>query len=157
MLLLTFLIIAFATYFAIPRIQTRVAGITDPADSAHFRLVSWSNTLSIIQDNLLLGVGFNTFRYAQKEYGLVDYSGYESHGASGSDSSLLFVLATTGIFGLMFFLGGFMQPLFKSKNLLLKTLIVSLLLESFFINSLFYPQILIIWIVLLINYSTFDI
>jgi len=156
LLLVTFLIVCFAAYFAIPRIQTRLSGVTDPSDSAHFRLISWSNTLNIAQDNLFLGVGFNTFRFAQKEYGLVSYDNYLSHGASGSDSSLLFVLATTGIFGIMTFLGGFVYVFFNTKSVFFKALFGSLLLESFFINSLFYPQILFIWIILIISYSLLD-
>jgi len=156
LMLLTFVIVAFAAYFAVPRIQTRISGITDPADSAHFRLISWGNTMKIAQDNMFLGVGFNTFRFVQKDYGLVTYNEFESHGASGSDSSLLFVLATTGIFGLMFFLGSFLYVLFHTQSLLLKSTILSLLANSLFINSLFYPQILFLWLVVIISYSFFE-
>lgn len=156
-LLLTFVIIAFAAYFAVPRIQTRIAGITDPADSAQFRFISWSNTWDIAKDNLLLGVGFNAFRYVQKDYGLVDFDSVDSHSASGADSSLLFILATTGIFGLLFFLSGFFYSFVDSKNLVIKSFILGLLMNSLFINSLFYPQILFFLIVTMFSYSIFDI
>ena len=157
LLLLTFFIVSFSTYFAVPRIQTRISGITDPSDSAHFRLISWGNTLDIAKDNLFLGVGFNTFRYAQRELGLLSYGEVKSHGASSSDSSLLFVLATTGILGFLFYLGGFVHVFFKTKHLMIKTLIFGLLVNSFFINSLFYPQIMFLWIVIVTSYYSFDI
>ena len=64
-ILLLSLVLGFLAYFAVPRVQTRISGITDPADSAQFRLVSWKNTLEIAKDNLFLGVGVNSFRYAQ--------------------------------------------------------------------------------------------
>jgi len=156
-LILTFVIIAFAAYFAVPRIQTRIAGITDPADSAQFRFISWSNTLDIARDNMLLGVGFNTFRYIQQDYGITDYDTADSHGASGADSSLLFILATTGIFGLMFYLSALFYSFFDSKNFVIKSIILGLLLNSLFINSLFYPQILFLFMVMLFSYSIFDI
>ncbi|KKU57329.1 MAG: hypothetical protein UX79_C0014G0002 [candidate division WWE3 bacterium GW2011_GWB1_47_11] len=40
-MLLAALLIAFLAYFAVPRVQTRITGATDPADSARFRLISW--------------------------------------------------------------------------------------------------------------------
>ena len=154
LLLILSFFIAFSAYFAVPRVQTRISGITDPADSAHFRLISWSKTMEISKDNLLFGTGFNTFRFAQKDYGFfgVDWGG---HSGGGSDSSLLLVLATTGIPGLLLFLSFFGNNIFKAfKNiseewsLVLITSFFGLLLESFFINSLFYPQILFLWVLI---------
>lgn len=151
MLLLLSFFIAFSAYFAVPRIQTRISGITDPADSAHFRLISWQNTWEIAKDNLLLGTGFNTFRFVQKDYGYfgVDWGG---HSGGGSDSSLFLVLATTGILGFFFFLGFFILLITKAfkylpdpSSLLLLSSLGGLLVESFFINSLFFPQILFLW------------
>ena len=98
----------FGSYFLVPRVQTRLAGITDPADSASLRLVSWQRTLEIIKEHPLTGVGFNAFRYAQEregffrdERGVPQLSG---HAGAGSDSSLLLVWATTGVFGFLAYL-----------------------------------------------------
>jgi len=144
-------ILAFCTYFAVPRIQTRISGITDPADSAHFRLISWKNTLNIAKDHLILGIGYNTFRFVQKDYGYfgVDLGG---HSGGGSDSSLLLVLATTGMLGFLSFIAFFINLILKSlkdvrvsRNLFLIASFSGLLVESFFINSLFYPQVLFLW------------
>lgn len=147
-LLITAFLVAFLAYFAIPRIQTRVSGITDPSDSASLRMVSWRNTIKIIRDNFMLGVGFNTFRYVQKEYGFLTPETIDIHSGSGSDSSLLFVWATTGLLGFIIYLLSMLFPVYESikKNLNGKLVILSivcgLLLESLFINSLFYPQIM---------------
>jgi O-antigen ligase len=159
-LLFISLIIAFFAYFAVPRVQTRIASVTDPADSAHFRLISWKNTLNIAEDHLFFGTGYNTFRFVQKEYGFfgVDSGG---HSGGGADSSLLLTLATTGIPGIFLFLGFFLTPIkmaLKAKNmqsswkLALLASFPALLVNSFFINSLFYPQILFLWNLILAGF-----
>lgn len=140
------LLIAFSAYFAVPRIQTRLAGITDPADSASFRLISWKNTLKIAQDNLFLGVGYNAFQKAQTEYGFLTPDTVKENSSTGSDSSLLLVLATTGVVGLLVYLIGLIYPLVQSKNLFSLAFILPLVLQSNFTNSLFYPQILWLWL-----------
>ena len=145
LLVILALIFAFLTYFAVPRVQTRLAGTTDPADSAAFRLVSWGNAWEIAKDNLFLGVGFNSFRFAQKEYGFFDAGTLGGNAGAGSDSSFLLILATTGILGLLFFSSSFSQ---KIKNPALAPLILGLFLHSQFVNSLFYPQILFVWLIL---------
>ncbi|MBD3366235.1 hypothetical protein GF360_02705 [candidate division WWE3 bacterium] len=152
-------VLAFSAYFAVPRVQTRISGITDPADSAHFRLISWQNTFEIASDNLFLGTGFNTFRFVQKDYGYfgVDWGG---HSGGGSDSSLLLVLATTGVFGFLAFFGfwvvsgisGLQSIKSNPYSLVLLASLSSLLVESFFINSLFYPQILLFWLLIIVLY-----
>jgi O-antigen ligase len=150
--------IAFLAYFAVPRIQTRISGITDPADSASLRFVSWGNTMEIVKDNFWLGVGFNTFRYVQKQYGFLEPGQEGIHSGAGSDSSILFVFATTGIFGALIYLGALLFPAIESflgrkgKWLLVFTLVGAFLLESQFINSLFYPQIMFFTFFLLFSY-----
>lgn len=152
LLLLVSLFIAFLAYFAVPRIQTRISGITDPSDSAAYRLISWNNTWKIVQDNPTFGVGFNTFRYVQKDYGFLDVDTFLTHSGAGSDSSILFVLATTGIFGLVFYLLGLIYPVieaFVKKSgwwLVVASLVLGFLLESQFINALFYPQIMFVFL-----------
>ena len=142
------ILVALSAYLAVPRIQTRIAGITDPADSARFRLVSWTNTLQVIQDNLWLGVGFNAFKNAQLEYGFIAPDVIGDHSITGSDSSLLLVLATTGVIGFLVFFSGFLIPALTTKNIMILAVTLGLMLESQFINSLFYPQIMFLWLAL---------
>jgi O-antigen ligase len=141
-------IIVFLAYFAVPRVQTRISGITDPADSASYRLESWSNALSLSKDNWFIGVGFNAYKYAQLNAGLLNGDSYFAHSATGADSSFLFVLVTTGVLGLLFFTLWWGMPLLEQLrygtkgDLVLISVLLGLLLESQFINSVFYPQIL---------------
>ncbi len=150
-------LVAFMAYFAVPRIQTRISGITDPYDSASLRLVSWGNTVRIIKDNFWLGIGFNTFRYTQKQYGFLGPEDEEIHSGAGSDSSLLFVMATTGIIGFVVYLAALMFPFYENFMkreegwLIIFSLILGFLLESQFVNSLFYPQLMFFSFCLLFN------
>ncbi len=145
-----FLIFAFIlvllAFLAVPRIQTRLSGVTDPSDSAHFRLTSWSNSLQIIKANWVFGIGYNAYRYAQLIYGLIDASAAGSRSGAGSDASLLLAFADTGLVGIIllisFLLGMFLQGL-KTKKAYVSGLVAALALNSIFINSLFYPQILV--------------
>lgn len=148
-MLLVPVILVFLAYYAVPRVQTRIAGITDPADSARFRLISWRNAGKIISDNYIIGVGFNLYKYVQKDYGFIDTDSLVKHSSAGADSSSLFIWATTGIFGFITYLLGFCYPAFSvlKKSLqdnydaIILALTLGLLVESQFINSLFYPQI----------------
>lgn len=155
-LLFLSLLLGFLAYFLIPRIQTRVAGITDPDDSAKLRFVSWERTFTVAKDHLLLGVGFNNFRSTQEDYGFFDYNIPEGGRAGGgSDSSLLLVLATTGLIGLVLYIvfylsiiGASISAAAKGDSLALGLFIsmIGLLLESNFINSLFFTPIML-WII----------
>lgn len=146
------IVLFFLIYFLIPRVQTRITGTTDPADSAQFRFVSWNQTLQIIKDHPLFGVGYNRMRYVNYEYGFTNLDSKYKHSASGSDSSALFILATTGILGASVFFYAFGSAIKKTylwsgKNAAILALYISLIFGSQFINSLFYPQILFIWLV----------
>lgn len=125
--------------------------------STEARLKSASDALKIIEKNPVLGVGFNAYRYAQIRYGLKHGIGaLESHADAGTDNSFLFVLATTGIIGLVSYLymwGFLFKNKYSSEFKWLKPVFIcsvfGLFINSLFINSLFYPLILMwIWIIL---------
>ncbi len=157
-LLLVSLAIAGLAIFAVPRIQMRISGTTDPQDSASFRLISWQNTWKVIQDNWVFGIGYNAFRYAQRDYGFLDNNASSSRSGAGSDSSLLLVWATSGIFGLCFFVCFLISVSLravKHSDLATVGLVTALLVDSLFINSLFYPQIIIMSLIFLTSESVF--
>ncbi len=117
--------------------------------SASFRLNTWQQGFTLFQNSPVLGVGFNAYRFALKEFKLGDEEFLKSHGASSNDSSLLFVASTTGIIGLisyLFFLGILIKAGWK-QNFILTSALFGLIVHSFFANSLFYPPILG-WIIL---------
>jgi len=114
------------------------------------RFESWQNALTITKDHPLLGVGFNAYRYAQRDYGFLEKEKWqESHAGAGTDSSLLFVLATTGILGLisyLWYLGGAgFLAFWQRKKIIGVVCLASLgavIAHSFFLNSLFYPWVM---------------
>lgn len=115
------------------------------AESAEFRFSTWQQGWQLFQNHPILGAGFNTYRYALREYHLGDETFLQTHGSSTNDSSLLYVAATTGIIGTLSFLF-FLFSLIKTNPLLFAAL-PGLLAQSFFTNNLFYPPILA-WLIL---------
>lgn len=153
------LLVAFSA-----RLQVRLAGATRLDETARYRITSWLNTLTVAQNNLFLGVGFNAFRYSQLEYGTI--KAMPSHSDFGSDSSLLTILVTTGIVGLVSYLWllGTMfyiswRAYHKSRGSLQGALglgmfvaLSGLLIHSQFVNSLLHPHFMeVIWIFLGFN------
>ncbi len=110
------------------------------------RIRNWQQSLVIARDHFLLGVGFNTYRYAQRRYGFLEEDWQFSHAGAGADSSFLFVLATTGIFGLSAYLWLWLKIL-KINAVVIQASALALLTHSLFSNSLFYPWIMAwLWI-----------
>jgi len=121
----------------------------DREKSASFRLNTWQQGWAMFQKSPFLGVGYNAYRYGLKEYHLGDEQFIQSHGGSSNDSSLLFVLSTTGIIGFfsyLFFLFSIIKSGWKS-NFIIVSGLIGLIIHSFFANSLFYPPILA-WVIL---------
>lgn len=116
--------------------------------SVEQRIENWQLGVKIIKNHLILGVGFNTLRYARKPYEPYKLDQFDSHSAGGLDNSLLFVAVTTGIFGLITYL----LLLYKTwtiGNLIFKLSLIAALTHSLFLNSLFFPPIMIwLWIAL---------
>ena len=160
-LLVGALVLFLVLLVTIPRISDRITGGIQIDVTAAERLESWSKAAAVFGDNFLLGVGFNNYRFAQADYGFFTPDqplGGLSGG--GADSSLFLVAATTGILGLVFF-GLFWLRIFQfqlkrlSNFLSLAVLIsiTSLIFESQFVNSLFYPPIAG-WVFILIGLAT---
>lgn len=165
-IILAGLIFALLIFLFVPRVQERVIGALNIDETAKLRLENYSKTLVIVKDHWLTGVGFDNFRYAQSYYGfLSDKRGVEGtggHSGSGSDSSLLLVLATSGIFGFAVFLIFLGCVFIKSiklfyqstgyQKVLFLTIIASLsaiIVHSQFVNSFFYPWIMLWFFTLL--------
>lgn len=122
------------------------------------RLGSAQDALTIFMDDPIIGVGFNSYRYAMYRHHFQPGSTIqEDHGASGADSSLLLVLATSGLVGgttFCFFLFIHFKSLILSKNKLGIATFVAFFVGSFFVNGLFYPLLLTwFWVILGITES----
>jgi len=142
----------------LPRMAERISGAVSLDITAKARIVSWQNAYKIIRDNLIFGVGYNNYRFAQMKYGFFDLERPEGGlSGAGSDSSLLLVFATTGIFGFLVFLAILLRIFllsFRQKNISPAALtvfssLIALLIHSVFVNSMFYPWISAwFWIIL---------
>jgi hypothetical protein len=104
------------------------------------RLDNYQEGIKLWLKHPVFGLGFNNLRAVRAD--LI------SHAAGGLDSSLLFVLATTGIIGLAAYFN--LLKCLWEKNLLLRVSLVALLVHSLFVNSLFYPWVMI-WLWSIVN------
>lgn len=146
LLLITFVTLAISSrYFNIENINLfRVV-------SSQARLETAKNAVSIISENSLIGVGFNSYRYAQFRHGFRNESNIISHADASPDNSFLFVLATTGIVGFILYLFLWFR-LIKISSILASASILGVFVSSMFINSLFYPFIMLwLWIILALS------
>lgn len=138
---LTIIFIIFITIIVLPRKSGGEGIRLERTASAQARIGNWQQAWSIFQNHPLFGVGFNTYRYAQKNAGLIDDKWQVSHAGAGADSSLLFVLATTGIIGLAGYIW-FLAKVIGYRKTVVVASIAALLVHSLFLNSLFYPWVL---------------
>lgn len=150
---LFFLLVVFLfllTLSLLPRSSGGEGVNLERTSSIQARITNWQHSLKIISDHPSLGVGFNTYRYAQANYGFLDSSKWlVSHAGAGADSSLLFVAATTGLVGLIVYLW-YLSSLCRFPAV--RYYLFPLLVHSFFLNSLFYPPVLL-WLALLLTAS----
>lgn len=119
--------------------------------SASSRLSTWQQGIKIFKQSPIIGVGFNSYRYALRQYNLAEDDFNNTRGASANDSSLLFVLTTTGLAGFITYLT-FLYLVIKrglsvffSGNYFGAVVVAGiggLLIHSIFNNTLFYPPIL---------------
>lgn len=116
--------------------------------SVQARSTSINQALIIFKGHPVLGVGFDAYRYAQKAYGynITSKFGTPVHSGAGTDNSFLFVLATTGITGFVSYLlvlGYFLKETYRKRERQFALIgflsLIALMVDSLFVNSLFYP------------------
>ncbi len=116
--------------------------------SGEARLDSMRNAITIFKDHPIFGVGFNSYRYAQRNYGFLNEEKKIVHSGAGTDNSFLFILATSGIIGFIAFLYLLFNILLIKESLITASM-AALIVSSLFINSLFYPPVMLwMWILL---------
>ena len=144
------LLVGFLAVFFSPRLNERIAEFSQSVESigqnsqqildptAQLRVDSWQEGLRIWRKQPLLGVGFGGYQFAQ------NFAEKESHAATGSDSSLLNVVATTGIIGFGIF-GIFLSDLvatsWRKRKIGFLAAGSGLLVHSIFVNSLFFAPL----------------
>jgi O-antigen ligase len=157
-------VIALALFAGLVFILPRTSGSTLSllrSDSALARVGNWQESLNLIAKAPLFGFGFDTLRYIQPVS-----AGFVSKAAAGLDSSILFILATTGVVGLaayayLFILmirsgtGMVKKANTRSLGLAYLASLVAVVVHSLFVNSLFYPWVMI-WMWVLAGVATYD-
>ncbi|MEK9201187.1 MAG: O-antigen ligase family protein [Patescibacteria group bacterium] len=109
--------------------------------SIQARITNWKESLQIFSDHPIIGVGFNTYRFAKKDYGFLENRDWQTnHAGAGADSSLLFVAATTGLLGLT----AYLLYLKKLYMILDTKYFIPIIAHSIFLNSLFYPAVMLL-------------
>ncbi|MCX6794217.1 MAG: O-antigen ligase family protein [Candidatus Gottesmanbacteria bacterium] len=131
-----------ALIFILPKTSGSTLNLTRP-DSSFARVGNWQESLQLIIKAPVFGYGFDTLRYVRPAEAV-------SKAAAGLDSSILFILATTGLAGLAAYTY-LVISLFGAGNRAHKTFYIAtlsaLLVHSVFVNSMFYPWVMIwIWI-----------
>jgi O-antigen ligase len=120
--------------------------------SSEARIASANQGFNIFIKNPVLGVGFDAYRYALNRYeGLNSKYWLVTHSGGGTDNSFIFVLATTGILGFIayiYFLYKMVKLGFSNikKNKYFSAIficsVLTISIDSLFINSLFYVFIM---------------
>lgn len=106
---------------------------------------------ALAADTALLGKGYNAYQFAAQREGLI--SSFDIHSRAGSDSSLLTLWVTTGIFGIVLFLLPWAYAAMVAWHsawharqvafLVVPTALLAVLLHAQVVNSLLYGHILI--------------
>jgi O-antigen ligase len=148
--LLLLFIPAILVAIFVPQISERVIGAFTLDASAKSRIDSWQNGLYVFSQSPIFGVGFDNLRYVfSKENLFKTYLANGGNSGAGVDSSFVLVLATTGIMGTGVFVYWWfliVKSFFQkrtSSGLILAAIFIGLLVNSQFINSLFYPPIML--------------
>lgn len=122
-------------------------------NSSYQKIKNYKDSILLISKSPVFGLGFSNICMAKAVY--LGETNVSSHSCSGLDSSVLFVLATTGIIGL-FFLIAFVYKVAISigpSSFILILSFVAVLIHSIFSNSLFYPHVMF-WLFILLGLET---
>ena len=140
----------------LPPVQARFLSLVDnlesffvedytlPDASARLRFASWDEAWQLFLEDPILGQGYNRYKYAALELGTL--KDLNIHSASGGDSSLLNVLAMTGLLGFIPFLTLYLILAKKAWDLRktgyglgFLSALCGLFVHCIFVNSLFFP------------------
>lgn len=109
------------------------------------RLLNYQQSIEIFKNSPVIGVGYNNICAAKMD-------DINSHSCFGLDNSILYLLATTGIVGLILFASWVLRVggSFHTSYILLHTSVLAVVISSFFANTLFYSHIMA-WIGILVG------
>lgn len=158
--ILGYVILALAI-LAFPRSLERIQSAAELDRTSQARIESWQEGWQVISEHPLVGVGLNNLPYTKPSLTSKDEEKI-AHSASGFDSSILTVWATTGTIGLILYLIIYglviwysfktyidqkAPPFIRALGLGVGGGAIGLFFHSQFVNSLFYsPIMILIWV-----------
>lgn len=159
-LLMISIVVGALLFLLVPQFNQRISGAFQIDKSSSERIESWQKGLTVFYQKPLLGVGFNNIRTAFEENNLFKvFSPDGGHSGSGIDSSLILVLATTGVVGGVVYSSFWLVVLYKlfekrkkiqpELSLAILSLILALVINSQFVNSLFFPPVMLLMYLIL--------
>ncbi len=121
-------------------------------ETARARVDNWREGIGQFFKSPIIGHGFNMTAFLPHTAPTLQ-NGTTARSTSGYDSSLIFVLVTTGIVGFASFVYLINRMVYLGMHVKLDigatylSILIFMLVHSMFVNSLFYPQLLILlWI-----------
>lgn len=151
--------IGSASFAAAPLAFLRQYNKLSPTDpSAWARLLAWAKDIEIFASAPLLGIGFNTLGFIQSRFGLAQLG----NAAFGLDGGILFIAALTGLGGSSLYLALLFSATRRAWRLARNArapawmrdlgasaagITVLVVVHGFFVNSLFYPFLIVpVWL-----------
>lgn len=136
------IVIFSLSIFILPR-RSSEGTLLERTASINARINNYKEMILVIKRFPVFGVGFNNLCEAR----IIIFGGNpKSHSCSGSDSSILFILATTGIVGFLIFLNMVFNILKSIDHGIygdsFRACFAALFIHSFFVQSAFYPFVM---------------
>jgi len=128
-------ILILSTIFLLPRFEGEGTKL-ERTSSISAKIENYQEGFNLFLKTPIVGCGYNNLFYVRQ------INNPNSHSNSSFDGSLMTILTSTGIIGLILFILG-LKTIFIRGNLLTKTILISVSVHSLFANSLLYPWILL--------------
>ncbi len=121
--------------------------------SINLKINNFQTSIQIIKSHPLFGVGYNAICSYKRNFHIDNNP--ESHSCGGLDNSFLFMIATTGITGIIMFLYFFIEiykNVRKDQKVLILVSSIALFTHALFTNTIFYSCVMG-WFAILIGVS----
>ncbi len=133
-------VLILSTIFFLPRFEGEGTKL-ERTSSISAKRENYKEGFNLFLKAPIIGHGYNNLFHVRQ------INNSDSHANSGFDGSLMTILTTTGVIGLILFILG-LKNIFIQGDLITKTVLISTLIHSLFANSLLYPWILLFFIFL---------
>ncbi len=104
------------------------------------KIENYKQAFNLFKQSPIIGFGYNNISLVR-----TDIKDLNSHANNGFDGSLMTILVTTGILGIVLFTAGLIK-LFIKSDLKIQTILIALVFHSLFANSLLYPFVFLCFI-----------